>query len=154
MTYLKEGEKAPAIQAEIGGKEFTLKSLKGKKIVLYFYPKDDTSGCTAEACNLKESYTDFQAKGFEVIGVSPDNAASHEKFTKKYELPFPLIADPELKIIKDYGVWGEKSMYGKKYMGLLRTTFIIDENGNIEKIIEKVKTKEHSKQIFKELKLN
>jgi peroxiredoxin Q/BCP len=154
MTYLKEGEKAPAIQAEIGGKEFTLTSLKGKKIVLYFYPKDDTSGCTAEACNLKESYTDFQAKGFEVIGVSPDNAASHEKFTKKYELPFPLIADPELKIIKDYGVWGEKSMYGKKYMGLLRTTFIIDENGNIEKIIEKVKTKEHSKQIFKELKLN
>ncbi len=154
MTYLKEGEKAPAIKAEIGGKEFTLTSLKGKKIVLYFYPKDDTSGCTAEACNLKESYTDFQAKGFEVIGVSPDNAASHEKFTKKYELPFPLIADPELKIIKDYGVWGEKSMYGKKYMGLLRTTFIIDENGNIEKIIEKVKTKEHSKQIFKELKLN
>ena len=151
MTHLVEGDKAPEINARINGKDFSLSNLKGKKVVLYFYPKDNTPGCINEACNLRDSHNQFLEKGFEIIGVSPDSEESHEKFTTKHELPFPLIADTEKKIINDYGVWGEKNLYGKKSMGLLRTTFIIDENGKIEKIFKRVKTKEHSEQIFKAL---
>ncbi len=153
MTHLKEGDLAPEITAQINGNEFKLSDLRGKKVVLYFYPKDNTPGCTNEACNLRDHYNTFLEKGFEVIGVSPDTEESHAKFSSKYELPFRLIADPDKKIINNYGVWGEKNLYGKKSIGLLRTTFIIDEQGKIEKIFKRVKTKEHSEQIFKALKL-
>jgi thioredoxin-dependent peroxiredoxin len=117
-------------------------------VVLYFYPKDNTSGCTAEACNLRDNWDSFKKKGFEIIGVSPDNEKSHKGFAAKYSLPFPIIADTSKKILNDYGVWGEKKMYGRSYMGVVRTTFIIDEKGIIEKIITKVDTSGHTKQIF------
>jgi len=126
-----------------------LKDFTGKKVVLYFYPKDDTPGCTKEACNLRDNYQNLIDAGFVVLGVSPDNEKSHEKFANKFELPFPLLADPEMKIIKAFGAWGEKKMYGKVYEGLLRTTFIIDEKGMIEEVIQKVKTDDHASQIFK-----
>lgn len=148
MATLQEGDKAPDFTAENQkGEKVKLSDYKGKKVVLYFYPKDDTTGCTAEACNLRDNYSDLKAKGYEVIGVSIDSVKSHEKFVNKYDLPFTLVADPEKKIVEDYGVWGEKSMYGRKYMGTFRKTFIIDEKGKIEKIIEKVDTKNHSAQI-------
>jgi len=153
MTHLKEGDKAPEIKTLVNGKEFKLSDLQGKKVVLYFYPKDNTPGCTNEACNLRDNHQSLIKKGFEVIGVSPDTEEKHHKFTAKYELPFTLIADPEKKIINDYGVWGEKNLYGKKSMGLLRTTFIIDEEGIIIKIFKRVKTKEHTEQIYKALKI-
>ncbi len=153
MIQLKEGDKAPEIITQIDGQEFKLSALKGKKIILYFYPKDNTPGCTNEACNLRDNYEDLQNKGFTVIGVSPDTEEKHHKFSAKYELPFALIADPEKIIINDYGVWGEKKLYGKKSMGLLRTTFIIDEEGIILKIYKRVKTKEHTEQIYKSLKI-
>ena len=120
----------------------------GKKLVLYFYPKDNTPGCTAEACNLRDNYELLLEKGFAVVGVSPDSEKSHNNFAGKYALPFPLIADTSKKIINDFGVWGEKQMYGKSYFGVLRTTFIIDEKGVIEKIITKVDTSEHTSQIL------
>ncbi len=155
MEELKEGINAPDFKGiNQDEKIIKLSDFKGKKIVLYFYPKDNTSGCTAEACNLSENYNDFLKKGFEVIGVSPDSVKSHKKFIEKHKLPFNLISDEDKKILTAYGVWGEKKMYGRTYMGVIRTTFIIDENGKIEKIIKKVKTKEHSQQIFNELKLN
>ncbi len=128
----------------------TVKSsdFKGKKLVIYFYPKDDTPGCTAEACNLRDNYSQFKKSGYSVLGISSDDEKSHQKFIKKYELPFPLIADTDKAIHDQFGTWVEKSMYGKKYMGTARTTFIINELGKIENIIEKVDTKDHTNQIL------
>lgn len=141
---------APQFQGiDQNGNSVKLSDFTGKKIVLYFYPKDDTPGCTAEACSLRDNYEDLIAKGFVVLGVSPDSEQSHLKFAGKYNLPFPLIADPEKKILSAYGAWGEKVMYGRKVTGVIRTTFIIDEKGIIEKVIKKVDTKEHAGQIFK-----
>ena len=152
MPELKEGDLAPAIEAvDQSGEMITLKEYRGKKIVLYFYPKDNTSGCTAESCDLRDNYSQFLEKGFEVIGVSADSEKSHQKFISKYNLPFRLISDEDKKVLKDYNAWGEKKLYSKSYMGILRKTYIIDEKGYVEKIIEKVKTKEHSRQIFSEL---
>ncbi len=145
------GDKAPEILGlNEKGEEIRLSAYSGKKIVLYFYPKDSTSGCTAQACNLRDNYADLRKAGYEVIGVSVDDAKSHQKFIAKNELPFSLIADTDKKLVEQFGVWGEKSMYGRKYMGTFRTTFIIDEEGVIERIIlpKQVKTKEHSKQIL------
>ena len=145
------GDKAPEILGlNENGEEIRLSAYQGKKIVLYFYPKDNTSGCTAQACNLRDNYTELRKAGYEVIGVSVDDAKSHQKFIAKNELPFTLIADTDKKLVEQFGVWGEKSMYGRKYMGTFRTTFIINEEGIIERIIlpKQVKTKEHSKQIL------
>jgi peroxiredoxin Q/BCP len=147
MSHLKEGQKAPDFM--IGGK--TLQDYLGKKVILYFYPKDNTSGCTAQACNLKDNFSELKEKGFEVIGVSPDSEKSHINFKAKNELPFELIADTDKELLKSYGAWGTKKMYGKVYEGVLRTTFIIDEKGIIEKIIRKVDTKNHTSQILEEL---
>jgi thioredoxin-dependent peroxiredoxin len=150
MGQLKEGSKAPMFEGiDQNGKTVKLTDFAGKKVVLYFYPKDNTPGCTAEACNLRDNYDSLLKKGFAVIGVSPDNEKSHKGFAGKYSLPFTLIADTSKKIMNDYGVWGEKKMYGKSYMGVIRTTFLIDEKGIIEKIIEKVDTAGHTEQIFK-----
>ena len=146
------GDKAPEILGlNENGEEIRLSNYQGKKIVLYFYPKDSTSGCTAQACNLRDHYTELRNAGFEVIGVSVDDAKSHQKFIAKNELPFTLIADTEKKLVEQFGVWGEKSMYGRKYMGTFRTTFIINEEGVIERVIlpKQVKTKEHAQQILK-----
>jgi peroxiredoxin Q/BCP len=152
MPELKEGDPAPAIEAlDQNGEMITLKEYRGKKIVLYFYPKDNTPGCTAESCDLRDNYSQFLEKGFEVIGVSADSEKSHQNFIAKYSLPFRLISDVDKKVLQDYDAWGEKKLYGKTYMGVLRKTYIIDEKGYVEKIIEKVNTKEHSKQIFSEL---
>jgi len=150
MGQLKEGSKAPMFEGiDQDGKEVKLISFTDKKVILYFYPKDNTPGCTAEACNLRDNYDYLLKQGFAVIGVSPDSEKSHKGFAGKYSLPFPLIADTSRKIMNDYGVWGEKKMYGKSYMGVLRTTFIIDEKGMLEKIIDKVDTAGHTEQIFK-----
>jgi peroxiredoxin Q/BCP len=155
MGYLKPGDKAPDFTAKNqDGKEIRLSDFKGKKVILYFYPKDDTPGCTAEACNLRDNYNELLKKGFEVIGVSPDGEQSHIKFKTKYNLQFNLVADTAKTILKDYGAWGTKSMYGKEYDGVLRTTYIIDEQGKIEKVIVKVDTKNHTSQILDELNLN
>ena len=148
MVKLKEGDKAPSFKGITEtGKAVSLTDYKGKKLVLYFYPKDSTPGCTAEACDLRDNYKMFQKQGYEILGVSPDSEASHQKFIAKFELPFSLLADTDHSIAEAYGAWGEKSMYGKKYMGILRTTFVIDEKGKIEKVIEKVDTKNHTQQI-------
>jgi peroxiredoxin Q/BCP len=150
MGQLKEGSKAPIFEGiDQDGKIIKLTDYIGKKVILYFYPKDNTPGCTAEACNLRDNYDSLIKKGFIVIGVSPDNEKSHKGFAGKYSLPFPLLADTSQKIMNDYGVWGEKKMYGKSYMGVLRTTFIIDEKGILENIIQKVDTAGHTEQIFK-----
>ena len=149
MTKIKVGDKAPIFKGVIEtGKKVSLKDYSGKKLVLYFYPKDDTPGCTAEACDLRDNFKMFQKKGFEILGVSPDGIAKHEKFIAKYDLPFSLIADEDHSIAEAYGCWGEKSMYGRKYMGIFRTTYVIDEKGKIENVIEKVDTKAHSKQLL------
>jgi peroxiredoxin Q/BCP len=154
MAYLKLGASAPDFIAKNqDGKSVSLSEFKGKKVVLYFYPKDDTPGCTAEACDLRDNYNKLIHHGFEVIGVSPDNEDSHKKFRIKYTLPFHLLADPDKSILRSYGVWGIKKMYGKEYEGVLRTTYIINEEGAIEKVITKVDTKDHTKQILKELGL-
>ena len=145
------GDKAPDfLGLNEKGEEVRLSDYKGKKVALYFYPKDMTSGCTAQACNLRDNYAELQAAGYEIIGVSINDAKSHQKFIEKNELPFTLIADTDLKLVQEFGVWGEKSMYGRKYMGTFRTTFIINENGVIERIIspKEVKTKDHAKQIL------
>jgi len=153
MTILKEGNIAPNFKGtDQNGEIISLDQYKGKKVILYFYPKDNTPGCTAEACNLRDNYSDILKKGMDIIGVSPDKEASHTKFIEKYDLPFKLISDPDKEILKLYNAWGEKKLYGKVYDGVLRKTFIIDENQKIEKIIEKVKTKDHTNQIFQELK--
>lgn len=146
------GEKAPELLGHNEkGEEIRLSQYAGKKLVLYFYPKDSTSGCTAEACNLRDNYAELRRAGYEVVGVSVDSAASHQKFITKNELPFPLIADTEKTLVEAFGVWGEKSMYGRKYMGTFRTTFIINEEGIVERIIlpKEIKVKEHAKQILK-----
>jgi peroxiredoxin Q/BCP len=149
MAKLVEGKKAPAFTGkDQNGKKVTLAQFKGQKVVLYFYPQDNTPTCTVQACNLRDNFSALQKEGIVVIGVSPDEVAKHKKFEAKFELPFTLLADPELTIIEKYGVWGEKSMYGKTYMGLLRTTFLIDENGVIKKIFAKPKSKEHSEEIL------
>jgi thioredoxin-dependent peroxiredoxin len=149
MIQLKEGMKAPVFEGiDQNGKVIKLSDHTGKKIVLYFYPKDNTSGCTAEACSLRDNWDSFLKEGFVVIGVSPDSEKSHKNFADKYSLPFPIISDTSKIILNDYGVWGEKKMYGKSYMGVIRTTFIIDEKGIIEKIITKVDTGGHADQIF------
>jgi thioredoxin-dependent peroxiredoxin len=150
MIQLTEGSKAPIFKGiDQNGREISLKDFTGKKLILYFYPKDNTPGCTAEACNLRDNHTQLLKQGFAVVGVSPDNEKSHKGFSGKLSLPFPLIADTEKKILNDYGVWGEKKMYGRSYFGVLRTTFIIDEKGIIEKIITKVETAGHAEQIIK-----
>jgi peroxiredoxin Q/BCP len=150
MAQLKEGMKAPVFEGiDQNGKVVRLDDFTGKKVILYFYPKDNTPGCTAEACNLRDNYDSLLKEGFAVLGVSPDSEKSHKGFAGKYSLPFPLVADTSKKILNDYGVWGEKKMYGKSYFGVLRTTFVIDEKGIIEKIITKVETAGHTEQILK-----
>ena len=154
MKELNEGDKAPDFKGKNQeGKTISLNDFQGKKLILYFYPKDNTPGCTAEACNLNDNYDYWISKGYEVIGVSPDSEESHRKFIDKFGLKFNLISDPEKELLQAYGVWGEKKMYGKSYMGVLRTTFVINEKGVIEKIFRKVNTKEHTNQIVDELKL-
>ena len=154
MTKLKVGSKAPDFSGvNQEGEKVGLSDFSGKKLVLYFYPKDNTPGCTAESCNLNENYDVWLEKGFEVLGVSPDSVKSHQKFRDKYGLKFDLIADSDKNIAQAYGVWAEKSMFGKKYMGILRTTFVVDENGIIREIFDKVKTKDHTDQIFKKMNL-
>lgn len=149
MATLIEGKKAPAFTGkDQNGNKVTLAQFKGQKVVLYFYPQDNTPTCTVQACNLRDNFSSLQQQGIVVLGVSPDNEVKHKKFETKFELPFTLLADTELAIIEKYGVWGEKSMYGKKYMGLLRTTFLIDENGVIVKIFDKPKSKEHTAEIL------
>ena len=148
------GDKAPEVLGmNENGEEIRLSQYKGKKLVLYFYPKDNTSGCTAEACSLRDNYTELRKQGYEVIGVSVDSSTSHRKFIDKYELPFPLIADTEKKLVESMGVWGEKSMYGRKYMGTFRTTFLINEEGIIEKVYspKEIKTKTHGEQILESM---
>ena len=144
------GDKAPDFEGkDQDGKTVRLSDFRGKKVVIYFYPKDNTPGCTAQACNLRDNYLQLQQAGYEIIGISTDNEVSHQKFKEKQQLPYTLIADEDKSIHEQYDVWKEKSMYGRKYMGTMRTTFLIDENGNIEEIITKVKTKDHTNQIIK-----
>jgi len=150
MTHLTEGQKAPAFTGiNQAGKKISLADFKGKKVVLYFYPKDHTPTCTIQACNLRDNFAVLQNAGYAVIGISPDNETSHQSFTTKNNLPFDLIADSQRTIIEKYGVWGEKKLYGKKYFGLIRTTFIINEKGIIERIILKPKSKQHAEEILK-----
>lgn len=145
---LQEGKKAPSFTAkDQDGNSIKLSDFKGKKLALYFYPKDDTSTCTVQACNLRDGFKMLAKKGIEVIGVSPDDEKSHTKFITKHKLPFRIIADTDKKLVEKFGVWGEKQLYGNKYMGVFRTTFLIDENGVLVKIISKPKVKEHAKEI-------
>lgn len=149
MTSLEEGQKAPDFKGEDQkGNPIQLSDYRGKKVVLYFYPKDNTPGCTAEACNFRDHYTTLLKKGFEVIGVSADSSKKHQNFTDKYNLPFPLIPDTEKEIINAYGVWGKKKFMGREFDGIHRLTFVIDEEGRIAKIYRKVKTKEAAEQIL------
>jgi peroxiredoxin Q/BCP len=148
MITLQEGDKAPAFQGkDQNGKKVSLSELKGKKVVLYFYPEDDTPTCTVQACNLRDNYALLKKNGFEVIGVSPNDEKSHKKFETKFNLPFTLLADPDHTVINKYGVWGEKQMFGNKYMGVLRTTFVINEKGVISKIFLRPKNKQHAEEI-------
>ena len=147
---LEPGDKAPDFKVnDQDGNPVSLSDFKGKKVVLYFYTKDNTPGCTAEACNLRDNYSTLQKQGYEILGVSTDSEKSHQKFIEKQNLPFRLLADTDKEIHEKYGTWVEKSMYGRKYMGTARMTFVIDENGKIERVIEKVKTKDHAAQILK-----
>lgn len=153
MIELTEGQKAPDFKAkDQNGKSISLSDFSGKDVILYFYPKDDTPGCTAEACSFRDNYQSLLKEGFEVLGVSTDDEKSHQKFITKYSLPFSLIADTDKKIVEAYGVWVEKNMYGKKYMGVARKTFIIDKNGLIRKIIDNVDTKNSSGQVLDSIK--
>lgn len=150
MITLEKGMKAPNFSLKNQeGKKVSLKDLKGKKIALYFYPADDTPTCTQEACNLRDNFSELKKNGIEIIGISPDDETNHQKFIKKYTLPFTLLCDPNMKTINDFGVWGEKNMYGRKYMGLIRTTFLIDEDGKIYDVIKRVLSKKHTQQILK-----
>ncbi|MFC5190587.1 thioredoxin-dependent thiol peroxidase [Algoriphagus aquatilis] len=147
---LEVGQLAPEFEAKIEtGATIKLSDYRGKKVVLYFYPKDATPGCTAQACNLRDNYDALLSAGYVVLGISSDDEKSHKKFIEKQSLPFPLIADTDLKVHEAYGTWVEKSMYGRKYMGTARTTFVIDEEGKIAEVIEKVDTKNHTAQILK-----
>jgi thioredoxin-dependent peroxiredoxin len=149
-THLQAGDKAPTFGGiDQDGKKVSLSDFKGQKVVLYFYPEDDTPTCTVQACNLRDNYALLKKNGFKVIGISPDDVKSHQKFREKFSLPFTLIADPEHKIIDKYGVWGLKKLYGREYMGLFRTTFVIDEKGVITKVFLRPKNKEHAQEIVK-----
>lgn len=149
MTHLNEGDKAPDFTAkDENGNDIKLSDYRGKKVVLYFYPKDNTPGCTAEACNFAANYKELQDRGFEVIGVSADSQKKHQNFISKYELPFTLLADEDKEVIQAYGVWGKKKFMGREYDGIHRETFVIDEDGKIEKIFKKVKTKEATEQVL------
>ena len=149
MTHLKEGDQAPHFEGiDQDGNPVAMDDFKGQKIALYFYPKDNTPGCTKQACNLRDNYSTLQDENYAVVGVSADSTKSHKKFEQKYDLPFPLIADTEKKIIHDYGVWGEKKFMGRKYDGIHRITFLISEDRKIEKVIDRVKTKDHTAQIL------
>jgi len=153
MAELQEGAPAPDFIAQNErGETVRLSDFRGKKLILYFYPKDNTPTCTVEACNLRDHYEELKAQGFEVLGVSPDSARKHQNFIGKHHLPFSLLVDPELKVIKAYGAWGKKKLYGREYEGVLRSTFVIDEEGRIEKIIRKVDAKNHAAQILETLK--
>ncbi|GAB3766730.1 thioredoxin-dependent thiol peroxidase [Spirosoma pomorum] len=146
---LSVGDPAPNFTSTDQNEQpISLSDFRGQKVVLYFYPKDDTPGCTAQACSLRDNYEALKSAGFEVLGVSTDDAASHQKFIGKHNLPFKLIADTDQQIVTAYGVWQEKSMYGRKFMGIVRTTFVIDENGNIAEIITKIDTKQHAEQLL------
>lgn len=148
MATIKVGQKAPDFEfISTSGERKMLSDLRGNKIILYFYPKDGTPGCTAQACNLRDAYANFQQSGIEVIGVSADSEKKHSNFSDKYKLPFPLVADTNREVIQKYGVWGEKKFMGRVFDGIIRTTFIIDENGIVQHVINKVKTKTHAEQI-------
>jgi peroxiredoxin Q/BCP len=148
MITLKEGDKAPVFHGtDQNGKKVSLNEYKGKKVVLYFYPEDDTPTCTVQACNLRDNYALLKKNGFEVVGVSPNDEKSHKKFETKFNLPFTLLADPDHAIINKYGVWGEKQMFGNKYMGVNRTTFVINEKGVISKVFLRPKNKQHAEEI-------
>jgi peroxiredoxin Q/BCP len=152
MTHLQEGDKAPAFSGkDQDGKKISLSAYKGKKVVLYFYPQDNTPTCTVQACNLRDNFKVLEKEGITVLGISPDDEKSHKKFEAKFSLPFTLIADPDHAIIDAYGVWGEKQLYGRKYMGLHRTTFLIDEKGVIRKIFLKPKSKMHAEEILAQI---
>ena len=152
QELLTPGTVAPAIDAnDQNGAPVSLSDYKGSKVVLFFYPKDNTPGCTKEACNLRDNYALLLEKGIKVLGVSIDSEKSHQKFIDKYDLPFPLVADPDKKVVEAYKVWGEKNMYGRKYMGTFRTTYLIDEEGKVSHVFKKVKTKEHAEQILAEI---
>lgn len=149
MTALKAGDKAPNFTSkDQHGENVSLEQFKGRRVILYFYPKDNTPGCTAEACDFRDQYQSLKSKGFEILGVSTDDEKSHQKFITKYELPFRLLADTSHEIVQAYGVWGEKKLYGRAFMGINRTTFIIDEDGLIQHIITKVDTKNPSAQVL------
>ena len=149
-TQLQEGQKAPAFTGiDQDGNKISLSDFKGQKVVLFFYPEDDTPTCTIQACNLRDNYALLKKNGFKVIGISPDDVKSHQKFREKFSLPFTLIADPEHKIIDKYGVWGQKQLYGREYMGLHRTTFVVDEKGTIKKIFLRPRNKAHAEEIVK-----
>jgi peroxiredoxin Q/BCP len=150
MTHLQEGDKAPAFSGkDANGNKISLADYKGQRVILYFYPQDDTPTCTVQACNLRDNFALLRKEGLTIIGISPDDTQSHKKFEKKFSLPFPLLADPDHKIIDKYGVWGEKQLYGRHYLGLHRTTFLIDEKGVIRKIFFKPKSKQHAEEIVK-----
>jgi len=150
---IEEGKKAPAITLnDQDGKKVSLNDFKGKNIILYFYPKDNTSGCTLEACNFRDDFPKLGNMKAIILGVSPDSVESHKKFAEKYNLPFRLLSDEKKSVLKEYGVWKEKSMYGRKYMGVERSTFVIDETGKIRKIFRKVKVADHNKEIMEVLK--
>lgn len=149
-THLKEGDKAPTFTStDQDGNKISLSDFKGRKVVLFFYPEDDTPTCTIEACNLRDNYAVLKKNGFVVLGVSPDDESSHARFKEKFQLPYSLIADPEKKIIDQYGVWGLKKLYGREYMGLYRTTFVINEKGIIKKIFLRPRNKAHAEEILK-----
>jgi peroxiredoxin Q/BCP len=149
MLKVKEGTTAPAFKTkDANGESVSLKDFRGQKVVLYFYPKDDTPGCTKEACSFRDAFSKFKKQGIAVLGVSPDSEASHKKFTVKYKLPFTLLADTDRSIVEAYGVYGEKKFMGRTYMGVYRTTFLIDEKGKVKKVFEKVKPEEHAGEVL------
>lgn len=150
MKTVQQGDKAPDFSGKNQqGEKVKLSDYKGRKLILYFYPQDDTPACTTQACNLRDNFSLLKEKGFEILGISPDDVPTHDKFAQKYSLPFNLVADPDHKIIDKYGVWGEKQLYGRKYLGLKRTTFVIDEKGTVRKIFLRPRNQEHAQEIIK-----